>query len=67
MSFIIDAPAVNAAFATSTLKVSILIGTFIFSESFFITGIARSICSAVLTETEPGLVDSAPMSMLYSP
>ena len=65
---LINATPYSSAFsATLLLYVSTEIGIVSFPSSFFNTGIKRRNSSASLTGTAPGLVDSAPMSMISAP
>jgi hypothetical protein len=67
ISFTIEAPASIAARATSAFDVSIEMGTSSFGRNFSITGITRRSSSSAVTGSEPGRVDSPPMSMMCAP
>jgi hypothetical protein len=67
ISFTIAAPASSARVATFDLEVSIDSGTEILSARVSMTGIVRLSSSSMETGSEPGLVDSQPMSMISAP
>ena len=68
-SLIILAPASSAALATVLEVVSILIKIALFSCCLIavITGMTRFCCSSDVTGSEPGRVDSPPMSIISTP
>ena len=66
-SLMMSAPASNAAYATSGFMVSTDIGMSDMDDNSLMTGTILSISISEGTGSEPGLVDSPPMSMMSAP